>query len=86
MTTGPRSQCDTCARYRSPFSIPREHRPPGSFCAAFPDRIPRRVFFNGLDHRYSVDGDHGLRWESSGEDFPEDAFLPQFLHRGSAEA
>src|SRR5262249_15596048 len=77
MTTGPRSQCDTCVHYRSPFS------PEGikqdrdrSFCAAFPDGIPVAVFHNGADHRQPIEGDHGIRWESNGEPFPEYAFRP----------
>jgi hypothetical protein len=38
-----------------------------------------------LDHRQPITGDHGLRWEASpGEEFPEYAFLPKFLHRGSS--
>jgi hypothetical protein len=32
-----------------------------------PDGIPRRAFFNGLDHPYAVDSDHGLRLEPNGE-------------------
>lgn len=84
MTTGPQSQCGTCARFRSPFSMPRGERPPGPFCAAFPDGIPNQVFWNGLDHRQPIDGDHGLRWESDGQEFPEWAFRPERLGVGGA--
>ena len=55
----------------------------GPLCAAFPDGIPKRVLRNGLDHRQTIDGDHGLRWTpEDGAEFPEDAFLPEFLGRG----
>jgi hypothetical protein len=82
MTSGPRSQCDTCTRFRSPFSFARDERPKGPVCEAFPDGIPKRVFMNGVDHRYAVAGDGGVRWESDGEDFPEWAFLDQHVGRG----
>jgi hypothetical protein len=76
MTSGPLSQCETCARFRSPFSVPAgPGRPKRPFCAAFPTEIPDRIRRNGLDHRYPIDGDHGLQWESNGEPFPVDAFL-----------
>ena len=84
MTTGPRSQCDTCTRYRSPFHPANTRELTSPFCAAFPDGIPKQVLYNGLDHRYPVDGDHGLRWESNGEPFPDEGFQPEFLHRGSS--
>jgi hypothetical protein len=84
VTIGPRSQCDTCARYRSPFSDENTRDLDGPFCAAFPDGIPTRVVLNGLDHRQPITGDHGLRWLSDGDDFPEYAFLPEFLGRGTA--
>jgi hypothetical protein len=88
MTSGPRSRCDTCARFRSPFDrVGDDFGKAGSWCAAFPDGIPRRVLFNGLDHRQPIDGDHGLRWTpAEGEEFPEYAFLPQFLGLGSETA
>jgi hypothetical protein len=80
MTTGPRSQCDICARFRSPWASSDGNTPT---CEAFPDAIPARVFRNGLDHRQPVDGDHGLRWEAAdGEEFPEWAFIPRFLGVG----
>lgn len=41
-------------------------------CAAFPDGIPDAVFTNRKDHRQSVDGDHGIRWEPRGDlTYPE---------------
>lgn len=85
MTTGPRSQCDTCVHFRSPFSLPRGRWDEGPFCAAFPTGIPDEVFHNGLDHRQPVQGDHGVRWTSGGEAFPEWAFQPDRLGVGSAE-
>jgi hypothetical protein len=84
MTSQPRSQCDTCARFISPFARPGPaYGQSGPFCAAFPDGIPERVYRNGLDHRQPIDGDHGLQWTpADGESFPEWAFLPRFLGRG----
>ena len=79
MTTGPRSQCDTCQRFRSPFSPDNTRNLDTAFCAAFPDGIPDRVYNNGADHRQPIAGDHGLRWLSAGEEFPKSAFLPRFL-------
>lgn len=77
-----RSQCDTCTRYRTAFDRPDGDFSGPVFCAAFPDGIPARVFDNSLDHRQPVDGDHGLRWESDGEPFPEWAFQPDRLGVG----
>lgn len=70
MTTGPRSQCAACVRYRS---FDAEH--PTSWCAAFPDGIPDAVFFGELDHRQPVDGDHGIRFLAK----PGDSFPPYAL-------
>jgi hypothetical protein len=69
-----RSQCDTCTRFRSPFDEGAPDGVTGPYCAAFPDGIPKSVFRNGADHRQPYSGDHGLRWESNGEPFPEWAF------------
>lgn len=81
--TQPRSQCSTCARYRSAFSV--TPFADGSFCEAFPDGIPDSVYENLLDHREPVDGDHGIRWQSNGRDeFPEYAFPADAIGRGSA--
>ena len=79
MTTGPRSQCDTCARLRSPWEKTGDQFGEGGpFCAAFPAQeggIPDVVYNNGADHRQPVDGDHGIRWlAKAGETFPECAF------------
>jgi hypothetical protein len=83
MTTGPRSQYDTCVRWRSPFDrTGDDFGKTGSCCAAVPEGVPRRVFSNGLDHRQPIDGNHGVRWESNCDNFPEWAFLPQFLGVG----
>lgn len=69
MTTQPMSQCAACVHFRSPFSVtPFRDK---AFCAAFPDRIPERVYRNEVDHRQPVDGDHGVRWESNGTPYPE---------------
>lgn len=32
-------------------------------CTAFPDGIPREIFFGYNQHRGPVDGDHGIHWE-----------------------
>jgi len=79
MTTGPMSQCATCVHLRSPFDVPAATHPDGPFCAAFPTGIGDRVFRNGADHRQPVDGDHGVRWESNGQEFPDWAFAPGVL-------
>jgi hypothetical protein len=74
MTIGPRSQCDTCIRFRSPW---RSESGVRRFCEAFPEAdggIPDEVFRNGLDHRHPIEGDHGVQWESNGEPFPRYAF------------
>lgn len=71
MTTGPRSQCDTCERFRSPFSRENVDGLSEPFCAAFPGGIPAVVFGNVEDHREPVAGDHGLRWATNGEPYPE---------------
>lgn len=73
MTSGPRSQCDTCVRFRSPLSRPGAT---GPFCEAFPEGIPDEVYENTVDHRQPVAGDHGIRWSSNGEPFPEWALAP----------
>lgn len=72
MTTQPKSQCAACVHYRSPFSVTpfRDE----AFCAAFPDAIPDRVYGNEVDHRQPIEGDHGVRWESNGDEFPTYAF------------
>lgn len=76
MTTRLQAQCATCARYRSPFSSENTTGLAGPFCAAFPDSIPQQIWTNRADHRQPFENDHGLRWESSGESFPEWAMAP----------
>lgn len=73
MSSQPESQCGACAHFRSPFSRTDGDfsRPP--FCAAFPEGIPDAVYGNRVDHRQPVDGDHGVRWESDGNPYPEQA-------------
>lgn len=72
MTTGPASQCSTCARFVSPFDRP--DMTGGPTCAAFPEGIPDEVYWNGADHRQPIAGDNGVRWQSNGIPFPEWAF------------
>jgi hypothetical protein len=85
MTVGPRSQCDACQRFVSWLATP--NLAGQSHCAAFPAGIPDRVYHNGLDHRQPIDGDHGIRFEAQpGDEFPEYAFLPEFIGRGGNPA
>jgi len=79
----PQSQCDACALYRSPFDRSDGDYSGGPFCEAFPSGIPNEVYTNMLDHRQPIDGDHGVRWTSNGDSFPEYAFLPETLGVGS---
>lgn len=82
MTTGPQSQCGACAHFRSPFSRPDGDFSGGPFCEAFTAGIPDEVFGNQHDHRQPIAGDHGVRWESNGQPFPEYAFPPDRLGVG----
>lgn len=70
--TQAKSQCAACVFFESAFSVTpfRDN----SFCKAFPDGIPDLVYANGVDHRQPVEGDHGVRWESNGDEFPTYAF------------
>jgi hypothetical protein len=36
---------------------------PGDTCTAFPDGIPDEVLFGDKDHRFPVEGDHGIQFE-----------------------
>jgi hypothetical protein len=85
MSTQARSQCDTCVRLRSPLDDDTPAGVTGPYCEAFPDGIPTLVFRNGVDHRGEVEGDHGLRWASNGEAFPDWAFDPDVLRPPSPE-
>lgn len=70
MTTGPRSQCDACARLnpRASFTEPFT-------CDAFPQGIPDAVYGNQRDHRQPIQGDGGIRFEAKpGDEFPAYAF------------
>lgn len=69
---GPLSQCSTCTRMRS-WMVTGQ---PTASCEAFPGGIPDAVWTNSFDHRQAVPGDHGLRWESNGQPFPDWA-LPE---------
>ncbi len=68
MTTGPRSQCSACLHFRSWSQ--RTDGGDAAFCAAF-DPIPDPILYGALDHRQPIQGDHGVRWESNGQPFPE---------------
>lgn len=70
MATGPRSQCSACSRMQA---WDAEHAT--SWCAAFPAGIPDRVYYNSVDHRQPVEGDHGIQFEAKpGDEFPEQSF------------
>jgi hypothetical protein len=45
---------------------------PTAWCTAFPDGIPDEVYYNELDHRQPVDGDHGIRFlVRAGDEYPQ---------------
>ncbi len=75
MTSQPTAQCSACTRYRSPLSDENTRGLKVPFCAAFPDAIPDAIYQGMLDHRQSIDGDHGLQWESNGQPFPDWALI-----------
>lgn len=66
------SQCVTCWHYRRLDE-------PGHYCEAFPVGIPEPIYANQIDHRTPVESDHGIRWRSNGDSFPEQAFDPANL-------
>lgn len=66
MTTGERSQCSTCKHWRTFTGLD------DATCDAFPEGIPRSIFWNEQDHRRPAEGDGGLRWESDGRPHPID--------------
>lgn len=55
MTSIVPSQCNACARLR----------PGGRACDAFPDGIPQVMLTQLGDHRTSLPGDRGLRFEQA---------------------
>lgn len=69
MTTQLLSQCNLCEHFRPPLGGGT------TTCAAFLAGIPRNVLDNEVDHRNSIDGDHGITWKShKGAAFPVEAF------------
>lgn len=46
------SQCDLCTQTNAT----------GTGCAAFPEGIPYEVAMSDVDHRFPVDGDHGVQF------------------------
>lgn len=76
MTSRQRSQCSTCVHFRSPLDRVVRDPEAGAACDAFPDGIPDQVFGNEVDHRQPVAGDHGIRWESDGRDYPDLVEVP----------
>lgn len=77
MNIGPPPQCLTCARWVSPLDRDDEDArtdDPTQVCTAFPladGGIPDQIWTGRADHRQPFEGDHGLRWESDGQEFPE---------------
>ncbi len=72
MTSRPPTQCLSCKHWVSPFD--REdpnaaEAEPTQICEAFPlpGGIPDDIWWNRLDHRQPVDGDHGIQWEPDGD-------------------
>ncbi len=47
------SQCDLCTK----------RNPKGTGCAAFPEGVPVEVCMDDVDHRFPVEGDHGIRFD-----------------------
>lgn len=56
MSIGPAPACFECVHFRG-----RDES--GPTCGAFPDGIPREIYFGGVDHRRPYPGDGGVRWE-----------------------
>jgi hypothetical protein len=84
MTIGPMSQCETCRHFRSAWLRVDGDAHGRPFCAAFPEAdggIPQRVFDNREDHRGPIYGDHGVRWESTGEQYPGQSLPRRPTHR-----
>jgi len=74
MTSRPAIQCLTCKHYVSPFDREDEGArsdEPTQVCAAYPAGIPDEIWTNKVDHREPFEGDNGIRWATSGPDFPE---------------
>lgn len=55
MTIGPAPMCLSCKHF-----IETEW---GNVCKAFPQGIPREIFFEYYDHRKEFPGDNGIRFE-----------------------
>ncbi len=70
MTVQIPSQCMYCNWWRSPVAAGDFSPNPTQTCTAFPDGIPDVIFNNEFDHRQPYEGDHGIQWESDGEEFP----------------
>lgn len=77
MTSRPPPQCLACVHWESPLDredLDPTEAEPTQACAAFPlpAGIPDDVWWNRVDHRQPVEGDHGIQFEAiPGMEFPE---------------
>ena len=77
MTSRPPPQCLACVHWESPLDredLDLTEGEPTQACDAFPlpAGIPDGVWWNRVDHRKPVDGDHGIQFEAiGGMTFPE---------------
>jgi len=77
MTSRPPPQCLACVHWQSPLDRDdpnASEAEPTQTCKAFPlpAGIPDDVWWNRVDHRQPVDGDHGIVFEAiEGMSFPD---------------
>lgn len=77
MTSRPPPQCLNCKHWQSPFDrtdANAREAEPTQVCDAFPlpKGIPDDIWWNRVDHRQSVAGDHGIQWQPDGDvQFPD---------------
>lgn len=71
MTSRFPAQCQYCKHWISPLDV-GDGTGDIQTCAAFPDEIPANIWWNRVDHRQPVKGDHGIQWAPrEGAEFPE---------------
>jgi len=77
LTSRPPAQCLACKHWQSPLDrtdANAQQGVPTQVCDAYPlpSGIPSDVWWNRVDHRQPVDGDHDIQWEPDGDmTFPE---------------